>query len=301
MKNEIQLTDPSRELWQLAQRLREHNYGNNDESKQASEAIAAVIGVDRDDLEFLDIIAAIGLRVERLIEFAQQVKDSEVDDELRNDLVSAARTFGSVFLPHNMHVNWRQAKLRFVQEGHLSTLRWFSQTARRHRPLRVISREDLENAQRNVSNLIAEIAAEEDAHWSHAPLADGLRRLQRVLAYLPFFGHEEAIEQIVILAQRASAIQEEVKEQTSAQDGSWAALRVLGLVALVGTLFCLPDQVATAITRYRGWGLDQAVKLVLRYEKPRLLPAPTEPMPEPGKQALPANERRNEDVEKLSK
>jgi hypothetical protein len=271
-KTEIELTDPSRELGQLAEYLR--NFPAAANSEHTHVALARAIGTNNDTADYLDVTAEAAARIQRLLEFAREIKDPDIDQELRQDVISAATAFGHLFAPSHSTMLWNDMKQRFIQDSHVRILKWFGPTAKRYRPLRVIKPEEVRTTLGKLTEIIKEIESGEP-HWSNAPLINGLQRLQRILKHLNFLGHEAAIDQILLFSQRATAIQEAIeRERTTPEQRPTSIFKVLNAIAVVGALFCLPAQAVDAVDRYGDWGLRHAIELLESHFEQRLLPAP---------------------------
>lgn len=294
-KTEIHLTDPSRELAILAEHLRKLPGLN--ESEHAYVAIARAMEVHPDSADYLEAAAEVLLRLKALAEFARQVTDPDIDDELRQDVVSATTHLAHLFTPSYCFMSWKEAKQRFIQESHLRILKWFGPTARRYKPLRMIQAEDAERVQNTIVDLIKEIQ-DKEPHWSNAPLINGLQRLQRTLKYLIFFGHEAVIDQIILFSHRVIAIKEETREEgTDGERYLPSILKVLNVIALIGALLCLPDQIVSSVSRYHQWSLNQIIQLLESHSELRLLPAPGKiPSSEPSTELLDATDTASDDA-----
>jgi hypothetical protein len=279
---EIELSDPSRELGLLAEYLRK--FTGAGDSDQTYVALAKAINVANDSPDYLDAIAEVSLRIQRLSKFATQVADPDFDEELRADVISATSTLAHLFTPAQSMIPWKDAKQRFIQDNHLRILKWFGPTAKRYKPLRVIKSEEVTSALDKLNEVIEEIETGEP-HWSNAPLINGLQRLQRVLKHLNFFGHEAAIDQILLFSNRTIAIKEAMEKEESLSDQR-SIFKVLNIIALIGALFCLPPQAVDAIGRYEDWGLNRAIEAVESHFEQRLLPPPEKYLPPETEKAM---------------
>ena len=114
-KAEVQLTDPSRELGLLSLHFR--GFPGSNENGPAYQAISEAIGVNASSADFLEAVAEIRVRLQDLEEFAQQISDPNIDDELRRDVASATRNFANMFAPAHLSMAWKEAKQRFVQDA----------------------------------------------------------------------------------------------------------------------------------------------------------------------------------------
>jgi hypothetical protein len=89
-----------------------------------------------------------------------------------------------------------------------------------------------------------------------------------MLQHLIFFGCESAIDMLLQLYNKTSAIEAAVVGVTNTTNapgsGGPTFLKLLNCIALAANIFWLPDQATSAFDRYQGWYLKAIV------ENPRL-------------------------------
>ncbi len=209
------------------------------------------------------------------------MSDPELDDGLRSDVIAATKSFSQLFLPPQLITVWDSTRVSCLPDAKLKTLTWFGQTARRHRPLRVVSDEERAELIRKIDDAIQELASDPLSDWTNAPLTDGLLRLRIVLQFFKFFGHEMAIEELLLFNRKVEAVRD-------IQQGGQSFLgqlelrgfsRILEITVLLGTLFILPDQVVTANDRYAGWMQRLILSSTQIPPERRLLPPPVAALP----------------------
>jgi hypothetical protein len=215
---EIELTDPSKELAALADIITRASGGSN-----AIDGLAKCINVSLDDPEFLDILAAIQRRIRDVEELVKMANDVDFDQEMRNDVLSAVRSFSQLVHPKNAHTGWDQIRSSHLTAKNITALRFFSQTARRYRPLRVVPAKAREETLEKIVSVIAETGSDQSLEeWRRTILISGLQRTQLVLKHLPFFGHEAAIGELLAVHQKLSLIRKMSKNPGKNQS-AWNA------------------------------------------------------------------------------
>jgi hypothetical protein len=270
----IELTDPARELANLGQFfLDSANKGDT------TDGLTRCFALPADDPHFLEILAAVQHRVRNVESLANAPGESDFDPELRSQVVTATRSFGQLLHPKNAPTPWHQSRATFLPDKHITAIRFFSATARRFRPLRVISEADREEALDRIKEITERLRVDLSLeNWMRAALVDGLERLFLVLKHLQFFGHESAVVELLLMHEKISVVEEAVGE---AKKKDSVTLRdALLVITLAANLFTLPDQVASAFGRYGGWATtwsNQVIHLIATKHVPaeqRFLPAP---------------------------
>lgn len=275
---EMGITDASKELSLLGQHFRSTRL--DPPTGNGIAGLARSFGVDPTTPLFFNLISEVRGRIDALQKFAATVIDAELDDTLRGDVHQATTSFANLFSPDFLLNRWEDTCNRMLPDANLKTLLWFGQTARRHRPLRAISAQEVSEITSKLREALASL--DEDAHldWMKAPLEDGLQRLIVTIEHLRFFGHDYAIEQLLALNLRISALQQ-TRDASPRRDqakaaGLWKCLSALSVVA---TLLMLPDQGATAISRYQAWASQLIASTPRLPHEQRLLAPPAVVLP----------------------
>jgi hypothetical protein len=269
----IELTDPAKELAALGQL-----FLGSPSANTAIAGLSSCIGISLDNPEFLDVLAAVQRRVREVEVLAATVDDDDFDQELKNEVLSATKSFTQLLHPQNAHAQWDPIRSAHLPAKNITALRFFSQTARRHRPLRVVSEDERNKALDKVRGVMKEIRSDNQLDdWMKIVLISGLERVHLILRHLRFFGHELAIMDLFVAHQKVSVVAQTAETQNSKSTSVWQALAVL---SIVGNLFILPDQALTAFDRYRGWARiwsNQVLEIIATPQIPpdqRLLPSP---------------------------
>jgi len=267
-------TDPSKELEELGRKFRNHK---TDDKARVVVGLAEVIGVDQSSPEYLEILSLINRRLLALEGLLGELDNSEISKELKKDVVGAARSFMQLVGPAQAFGLWNEVKKNLLSDTNLTALRWFSQTARKHRPLRMIPKEEVAGALQAVDSALDGLLAERSLPiWVQSVLIDGLNRTRFVLQWLPYFGHEIAILELLAVNQKAVSALSDLN--AAGQCKGVSVTKFFNALLVAGGLFILPDQAVTAFDKYRGWTQRSIEGLIndaeQRKQQTLLLPSP---------------------------
>lgn len=280
MQKEVELTDSSRELASVGRIIR-----NSDQVKGQNVLIGfgKCFDVDSSGPFFFELLSIVRNRIHRLEHFAMNVNDPELDAGLRDEVVIATQAFAQLFAPKQLVTAWDSARVTYLPDANLKTLIWFGQTAKRHQPLRVVDEAERLELIVKIDEVLRDVKEDFSIpDWMKAPLADGLTRLRTILHFFKFFGHEMAIEELLIFNQKIEALRETQGAGSFLADVQLPNLsKILGITALVGTLFMLPDQAITAYDRYVGWQQRMIALVTQPPAERRLLAPPLAALPSP--------------------
>jgi len=285
---EIELTDPAKELASLGQRIVDAAGGG-----VAIKGLSQCIGISMDDAEFLEVLAAIQRRVRDVESLADAANSSDFDQELKNEVLTATRNFTLLLHPKNAHVAWDQLRLSHLPAKSITALKFFSQTARRYRPLRVIPNEKREEVLVKIVETRELVLKDDDLQeWMKTVLISGLNRVHLIIRHLQFYGHEFALIELFLAHQGASVVAS-VENNDAIASGKSSVWQALAALSIVGGLFILPDQAITAFDRYKTWPSawsDAVLRVITVPQSPaeqRLLPAPAAIVSKPDEEAPP--------------
>jgi hypothetical protein len=278
---EIELTDPSKELSALGELV-----GRVAGGQSVIQGLSKCIGISLDDPEFLDVLAAIQRRIRDVEHLAKTADDSDFDEKMKSQVLSAVRNFAEFVHPKNANVNWDQLRSSMLSPNTITTLTFFSQTARRYRPLRVVPAEAREEVLTKLAETIQEVNKDKNLEeWMKNTLVEGLERIDLVLRHLQFFGHDVAITELLLAHHRFSIIGRAIETCKSNSPSFRGAL--LG-ISLAANLFVLPHDVIEALDEYKSWAptwSNEVLKTITEssvfFLERRLLPPPAEMANEP--------------------
>jgi hypothetical protein len=81
------------------------------------------------------------------------------------------------------------------------------------------------------------------------------------MRFLPFFGHEAAINDIFLVHQKTLALIA-AQESEPAHQESYTLWQTIQVIVVLGGLFVLPDQAAPAFNKYKEW-TNSAVQTIV--------------------------------------
>lgn len=213
--------------------------------------------------------------------------DKELDETLRSEVRAVTSAFANLFRPEFLVNRWEDTCARMLTDANLKTLLWFGQTARRHRPLRLINDEERAEIASKLQDAIAELEADAQLDWMKAPLIEGIKKLLIAIEYLRFFGHDYAIEQLLNLNLLVGALQQtqEAQSKTGLSFEQSSLWRCVAAFSVVANLLILPDQAATAISRYQSWVASMVASTPKLPHEQRLLAPPSAVVPKEPEEA----------------
>ncbi|WP_029585822.1 hypothetical protein [Bradyrhizobium sp. URHD0069] len=272
MLKEFELTDGSKELADVGRAILD---ADRVKGQNVLVGFAKCFDVDPAGPIFFELLSVLRNRIHVVEEFARRVQDKELDDSLRNDVVAATKSFAKLFGPGQLVTVWDSTRASCLPEANIRTLMWFGQTARRHRPLRVVSDPERLHLIDKIDDALRALEDDPLGSWKKAPLKNGLVRLRTVLQYFKYFGHERAIEELLLFDRKMEALNDTDEDPFNAlsQPKLPSLRKVLEITALAGTLFILPDQAVTAYDRYVTW-TNRMVVTATHQPSERLLLAP---------------------------
>lgn len=275
----VRLTDPAFEFSVLADRLR--NY-KQDTGIETYRILSSFIGVDENSPYLFELIGYVGARSVSLIDFISQIDDDFIDDATRNELIRVVTNMSQIISPKYMGKPWNSIGPQYLINSEIITLRQFSQTARRYKPLRLVTKEERAKAIQSVDEAIEEASTASGVPaWAVAPLVESLRRLKTMLQHFDFFGHEAIIDHVMRMNGEANAASESLKE---------AGIRTVGkFFKTAVAISTVVTVLVTPINAYQGYKSYRSYALKFVEKPPALLAPPPPQLPAPS-QAAPADE-----------
>jgi len=273
----IEIVDPAWEIASVIRLLLTQQPSNS----QTWSTIQAALGATISPSEHWELMSALNSRLLRLDMLARSIRDKELDDAQRARIVQAINSFSHVLRPEQQSQTWQHTLQQHLKGDDGLHLMWFSIIAKRYQPLRRVTDDERAELIAKIDETVTGLQTATDIpDWAKLPLSEGLRRLRFMLQHLLFFGCEVAIDQLLNIYNKASAIEQSIgRDQSRTAPRSLTLLAVLNFVVLAANTFWLPDQATTAFERYQGWYLKLVVENP-RLPKPetRLLapPAPTD-------------------------
>lgn len=270
----VELTDPSSEIADLGAWLR----SLPDTGNPTWTVLLDAMSLEKQPHVLLELVAAVISRLVKLEEFTRTVSDVYLKDRRREQTLTAIRAFETGFDPRNLVTPWTNFKSNFLKPEYVTALDFFGEVAQRHVSLRVTTEEERRGLIGAIETAIAELDEQaEIPAWARGPLRDGLTRLKLVLQHIRFFGHEAAIEQIGLLAGKATAVNSHANKEAPAR--TWRIMKVMHVLAIAAEIFAAPHHAIEASAHYKHLYADY-VRTYIESTLPRLmLPAPDRPSP----------------------
>ena len=217
-----QSTDPAREIAEVIDWMRAIPPGE----QQIWHTLHQALAIQGGHAEFLEILAALAVRLAELAELTNSIVDSDLENDQRAMVTAAITRLSNVIAPAHMQTLWKNALSNWVLETDATLLRMYGATIRQHRPLRRVADEERQELLSQIEAAIAEVQSDAAlAGWGREALVVGLRRLHLVMRHFRFFGHEAAARELVLVTTAA----ESVEKRTGGKKGA-SLLAVFGVV-----------------------------------------------------------------------
>jgi hypothetical protein len=285
----IEIVDPA---WEIAGVIRQL-LGQPASNEHTWTVIQRALGATISPSEHYELMSALTSRLLRLDALVRSIRDTELDEQQRARIVQAVASFANVLRPEQQFQTWQHTLQHHLKGDDGLHLAWFSIIAKRYQPLRRVTDDERSKLIAKIEEALKSLETDRDIpQWAKSPLAEGLRRLRFMLMHLLFFGCETAIDQLMSVFNRASAVEEAIVIQGASEGRKGVGLMaVLGLVVLAANVFWLPDQATTAFERYQGWYLKMIV------ENPKLPRLETRLLPPPASTDQPAAPKTDDVIE----
>lgn len=272
---QAEITDPSREMSEVCTALLEQPPRDT----PTIEVLAGLFELASTDTDLIEILGAIRRRLDRLDDFARKLEDPDFDDEQRSAIRAAIANLVRVLSPGNFHVSWKNAHAA-LQQGNLIAFRWFSPTAKKHRPLSRLSDETREEIIQELVETAAQLEASDEISGFHREaLLEGLRHLTLMMRHVRFFGHQAVQREVANLQVLTVAAMATLPANADAPRPPTLGrlIDIAGRISLAMSLFAGVDQVMTALDRYENWPRLLA-KYALESTPFESLPTPQDPL-----------------------
>jgi hypothetical protein len=261
----VEIVDPAWEIASVIRQLVAYPASN----EQTWTVFQKAAGSNISASEHWELLAALNSRLLRLDVLVNTVEDRELDSAQRARIVQAVNTFAHVLSPSQQVQAWAHTLQHHLKADDGLQLMWFSIIAKRYQPLRRVTDDERAELITKIDETLAALETGQDIpKWAKLPLSEGLRRLRFMLQHLIFFGCESAIDLLLQIYNKTSAIEAAAMGTRNAEStpgsGGPTFLKMLNCIVLAATIFWLPDQATSAFERYQGWYLKVIV------ENPRL-------------------------------
>ncbi|HEY3798369.1 MAG TPA: hypothetical protein VGL58_08445 [Caulobacteraceae bacterium] len=266
-------TDAARELAALIDRMRAFDASGGQPGHTAPnwDVMSRGLGLAAGSPDFIEALSAVRGRIERLREFASGLSDPTVGRDVTQHVLEAIDRFAGVLNPQFMNTEWNHTIKHYLTAGDATTLRMYSPIVVRYRPLRSLTDAERSDALNQISEALADLNEADDLdHWERQALSHGYRRLQLVLRYFEFFGHEGISQELVSVASATKAVEAKLQPTSRTLKRAWAALATAARIV----------EVVAAPSVAHQAGLDYyqtAQQLIAMAPAPKLLTGPSGP------------------------
>ena len=114
-----------------------------------------------------------------------------------------------MFTPASLTQGWQVTKSNIIRDNDIGRIEQFSSIARKYKPLRSLTTEEVEQLITEIDELTpAIIIADDIPEWCKQTIFDGFTQLKFTLKHIKFFGHDIAVEKLVLLYTQVQSISE---------------------------------------------------------------------------------------------
>src|ERR1700730_11414057 len=284
-----QITDPAAELLRLIKHLKTVGGKNN---SSIANALSDDLGMSPDSVEYLEVTAAVLTRVHGVIRLADRVTDPHFDKEMKSRVGSVARALAEAFYPTASNATCLNRRAQNFSDQNAAALLFFSQTARKLRPLRLLSEVERTDALHQIAETKKAVSDDGSLQeWEKTFLLSGLDGVERVLKHLIYFGHDEAITRLLKLQGAVAIVESKQPQDRPKRPGTLATLHVL---ALIVHALMIPVDAKDAIHFYEDEVPKAIIDFVERHKEPLKLPAPSPDIVVPAEQEDPTPPKNKE-------
>lgn len=257
MSGKIIITDSAEEislLWGKMQRLR-----GSSEIK-TWEAISTFMKVKDESLIFTELLGVLARRLSQLQQLVLTTKHPAVVGTYRTQLLGSLQALGSWIIPSNLNNDWSFVKNK-VHRSDIGLVASFSHIARAHRPLRLVSEEEVKGIVGQITELLEELETENElVPWASQMIKGSLAQTLIILRYLPIFGHEVLVDGLGDLKEKTRFLQVESEkegDQIATPQGRATLLKTANVVIFALNLVAVPPQAED----YGWWYASKAMGL----------------------------------------
>ena len=248
-----EITDPAREMADLIDFLVGLNAvtPHGHQAPQSWQVLSNGLHIEPTSAEFLELLAAIRSRLARLHEFVSKLDNPTVTHDVKQHIYQAVARFAQTFNPTNFTIQWPQILTSCVVAADATTFRMFSPVMVQYQPLKRLADGDREEALNGVRQAIADIQDADDLDaWARSALIQGYQRIELILKYFQFFGHEGLAREVALTSAVTRVAAGKLDSKSSTLKNVWAALV---LVAKIVEVVSAPSVGYHAISDYTNY------------------------------------------------
>lgn len=247
--HQAELTDPAEELIGLVQAIQAFP----ESPDTVLSVFSSNLGLSITSPEFLEFFAIVRRRLFEAHTFALNLE--ALPRPSRDALAKHINQIAMLFNPTLLNHEFKNIRDQAFQFDPIPTLGLFSRSARDAKPLKKLSSDDIEDMKAEIDIYLAKLSADAEVPiWARSAMADGLNRLRMRLTFLPYFGVEVILDELLHMRTTTEAVIRELISSPSPSNRVVnAVMSGLAIVVTFGNLFILPDQGFQAFERYRSW------------------------------------------------
>jgi hypothetical protein len=163
----IEIVDPAWEIGSVIRQLVAHPASND----QTWTVFQKAAGNGISSSEHWELMAALNSRLLRLDTLVKTVEDRELDQEQRNRIIRAVKSFSNVLSPSQQVQVWSHTLQHHLKADDGLQLMWFSIIAKRYQPLRRVNEDERAELITKIDEALAAIETGQDIpDWAKLPL-----------------------------------------------------------------------------------------------------------------------------------
>jgi hypothetical protein len=285
-----EITDPAMELAELIDHLRRFPLVNPQTNPPPPvwQVLASGTKLSPESPEIMELLAIVKTRLSKLAVHVSDYAGPEIAKDIKERVTVAIKRVSTAFSPAQLGASWKDALAKWILAEDATALRMFSFAMRNYMPLKKLSDQERENAILLVQEALAEITDDDEFDvWERQALLEGYRRIEFILRYFEFFGHEGLQRDMLLTgaAMKAVVLDTATGARLTKVKSAFCA------VALILQAISAPADAWNAAVDYERWARAEIASMYESHKPEQLrLPAPqsTKKVPENGPEAPPA-------------
>lgn len=250
-----QTTNPASEIVALFELFNGLEYSHPADT--TLEVLSDHFGFNASSPEWFELIGIVASRIRSLREFISTVQDKFVQDRMRSQALDSLNQLSRLLQPEVMQNTWHNSKPQLQIDVHLGRIESFAQVSEKYRPLRLIPDEERQELLLKIAEMLKLLSENEDLpEWSIVPIKIGFDRLSQVLKHLEFFGHEAAIDALLLLHTNLNSLTGYTEELTNKTALFDILRKGMHIVFFTGELLLLPANAYQGYNVYKDISLE---------------------------------------------
>ncbi|EKM98080.1 MULTISPECIES: hypothetical protein [unclassified Acidocella] len=164
-------------------------------------ALANGTNLRPESAEIMELLAIVRNRLAKLAIHVNEFTGPEITKDIKDLVTAAIHRLSDVLSLPKLGSAWKDALANSIKAEDATAFRMFSFAMRNYIPLKRLSDEERETAILSVREALTEIAESGDLKvWEKQALLEGYQRVEFILKYFEFFGHEGLSRQMIVTA-----------------------------------------------------------------------------------------------------